>query len=118
MTLHAFCKLTNKSLKCADLPLQFVDWTVQNFSGKFISFLASVDPYGDILIPDNIAVFAATDFKVVRTHLRETKKCDVPQIVELYGKYGRSGALKTIDQVLNLIDFAKENNYKIVSIGD
>ena len=35
-----------------------------------------------------------------------------------YGSYGSSGALKTIDQVLKLIDFAIENNHKIISIGD
>ena len=118
MTLHAFNKQTNKSMKWVALPLELVDWMALHFSGQFIAHLASIDPYKDVLIPDSVTVTASDELGAVRNELRGEIAEDVPQTVDLFGKYGVAGAQTTLDQLIELLIFAKENDCKVVSVGD
>lgn len=118
MTLHAFSKETNKSLKWVALPLEFVDWMALHVEGRFVSFLASIDPYGDILIPSEVTASAPDELVQVRKELRRPSPKDVPIIVDEFGEYGLRGAISTVDQLIELIDFAARSDCKIVSVGD
>ena len=118
MVLHAFSRETNKSMKWVALPLEFVDWMAAHFQGRFFFFLAALNPYGDLLIPNDITGLAPDELMRVRSELQGPLGRDVPDVVEGYGKYGRSGALSTVDQMIELMHFAAENNCKVVSVGD
>ncbi len=118
MTLHAISRQTNRSLKWVALPLEFVDWMALHFPGPFIRFLASLDPYGDILIPGNILAFAPDELAQVRKELQGSLGREVPSVVEVSGDYGISGALSTVNGMIELIRFATGNNCKVVSVGD
>ena len=118
MTLHAFSRETNKSMKWVALPLEFVDWMAAHFQGTFISFMASVDPYDDILIPNAVSESAPDELMRVQSELQGPFGRDVPVVVDLFGEYGISGALSTVDQIIELIHFAAGNNCKVVSVGD
>ena len=118
MTLHAINKNTNNTMKWVALPLELVDWMALHFSGRFIKHLAVIDPYDSILIPEDVTFTAVDELAAVRKELNGGLNDDLPQTVDLFGPYGISGALTTLEQLIELINFSKENNCKVVSVGD
>ena len=118
MVLHAFNRDTNQSMMWVALPLEFVDWMSFHFAGKFIAFLASLDPYGDILIPDEVLASARAELSHVRNALEGPLGGEVPRAVEQLGEFGLAGAKSTIRRIVELLAFASTENCKIVSVGD
>ena len=118
MTLHAFNRDTNQSMMYVGLPLEFVDWMALHFAGRFIAFLAAIDPYGDVLIPDDISASACAELGHVVTELKGPLGNDVPRVVEQLGDFGRAGAVSTVRQIIELVAFASNENCKVVSVGD
>lgn len=118
MTLHAFDLATNQSMRWVAVPLEFVDWMAAHFDGKLIQHLRQIDPYASALIPRSALETPIEEFQKVREHLKQREPPDVPNVVDIYGHYGLTGALKTTRQLLEFFEFANQAKYKIVSIGD
>jgi hypothetical protein len=118
MTLHCFDKATNKSVKWVALPLEFVDWMAAHFNGTLIRYLRQVDPYARVHIPETALSDAVNEFKHVRERLKGTGPLNLPKTVDLFGAYGRAGALRTAEQLIEFFEFAAAFDGKIVSIGD
>lgn len=118
MTLHAFDKSTNKSMKWASLPLELVDWMADHFDKPMIQHLGKIDPYNSVLLPESLTENASEEFEEVHTFLNKETRTDVPQVIEIVGNYGREGALATLKELVSFFEFASLNGYKVVSIGD
>lgn len=118
MTLHAFSKKSGKSERWVAVPLELVDWMKERFSGAFINYLGTIDPYESVLIPEDIVANAADELRNVRECLSRHRVNDVPERVDIFGDYGKKGAVRTADEMVEFFEFVGCGDYKIVSIGD
>ncbi len=117
MTLQAFDKDDGTKTIWVAVPLELVDWMAARCAGPFAKYLASLDPYASIKVADDQLSNAADELGHVLTKLR-LEKCDVPEVVDLFGKYGIAGAKNTVRQMIDFFASVSENNWKVISIGD
>jgi hypothetical protein len=118
MTLHAFDLSTNKSMRWVAVPLEFVDWMAAHFSGELIQHLRRIDPYTSVRIPESVLESPIEELVEVRESLKRRSQRDIPEAVDIYGRYGTEGALTTVKELLEFFEFTKQAACKVVSIGD
>ncbi len=117
MTLQGFNKESGEQTDWVAVPLELVDWMAAKFGSPFTTYLASLDPYNSEKVAADQPAIAVDELTQILNVLR-TERCDVPEIVDLFGQYGLRGAKKTVTEMIQFFQAAITNNWKVVSIGD
>jgi hypothetical protein len=117
MTLQAIDNVNGENMIWVAVPLEMVDWMAARLSGPFTAYLASLDPYSSIKVAANMLSEAADELRRVLYTLRR-EKCDVPEVVDLFGQYGITRAKRTVEEMIDFFDAVSKNDWKVISIGD
>jgi hypothetical protein len=100
------------------LPLELVDWMATHFDGVLVQYLHYIDPYASVLLPHSVVLKAVEELNTISTALNGNIASTLPEVVDIFGAYGVSGAITTVSELRDFFEFAAHNPCKVISIGD